>query len=201
MTDHRWDIDEDVDGEIDDLESDLEQSMLDPAFRHSFQDAATRSKLIRILAAQRQAAGLTQAAVAETMRTVQSAISEFEGGASDPRLSTVQRYARAVGAELAIDVIPALVERSAGGLRSHFLRYDLGHDLLDYRTVSVPITETALTEMARAQASLLRRLDTAAINTGSRFVASRARWNVIAHFAPAVVAEDDDEPFEERVAV
>jgi transcriptional regulator with XRE-family HTH domain len=38
------------------------------------------------------------------MRTTQSAISDLENGSTDPRLSTLQRYARAVGCQLEIRV-------------------------------------------------------------------------------------------------
>ena len=43
---------------------------------------------------------LSQQVVAEWMDTTQSAVSELESGRIDPRLSTLQRYARALGKEL-----------------------------------------------------------------------------------------------------
>jgi transcriptional regulator with XRE-family HTH domain len=39
------------------------------------------------------------------MRTTQSAISELEKGNTDPRISTLQRYARAVGAHIDLTLI------------------------------------------------------------------------------------------------
>lgn len=93
--------------ETDDLEEDLAQSLLDPAFRASYEDAESRAAIIRTLSERRHSYDLTQQAVAERMGTTQSAVSELEGGGSDPRLSTLQRYARAVGSQLAVTVIPA----------------------------------------------------------------------------------------------
>src|SRR5436305_7801759 len=55
----------------------------------------------------RTRAGLTQDAVAERMGTTKSAISRLEAaGKHTPSLSTLQRYARAVGCELQIKLVP-----------------------------------------------------------------------------------------------
>lgn len=69
----------------------------DPAFSAALEDAARRSSLLDHLIASRHDLGLAQKAVAKLMETTQSAVSELEGGGTDPRLSTLQRYARAVG--------------------------------------------------------------------------------------------------------
>lgn len=53
------------------------------------------------LVARRRALGLTQATVGRTMGTTQSAVSELESGA-DCRLSTLRRYANALGARLTV---------------------------------------------------------------------------------------------------
>lgn len=73
------------------------ESEADPAFKAALEDAQLRRSLIEALVAARRAAALTQEAVAERMRTTQSTVSEFEGVSGDKRLSTLQRYARAVG--------------------------------------------------------------------------------------------------------
>jgi ribosome-binding protein aMBF1 (putative translation factor) len=62
--------------------------------------AAERAGLVRDLVAQRQAAGLSQTAVAARMGTSQSAVARLESGASDIRASTLERYAAAVGGEI-----------------------------------------------------------------------------------------------------
>ncbi len=62
--------------------------------------AAERAGLVRELVAQRQAAGLSQTAVAALMGTSQSAVARLESGATDVRASTLERYAAAVGGEI-----------------------------------------------------------------------------------------------------
>jgi transcriptional regulator with XRE-family HTH domain len=86
--------------EPDDLAEYLEEQNEDPSFRAAFEDAQTRSSLFIQLVRQRHSRGLSQAIVAERMGTTQSAVSELEGGDTDPRLSTLQRYSRALGCRL-----------------------------------------------------------------------------------------------------
>lgn len=62
--------------------------------------AAERAALVRGLAAQRQAAGLSQTEVAALMGTSQSAVARLEAGAGDVRASTLERYAAAIGSQL-----------------------------------------------------------------------------------------------------
>jgi DNA-binding XRE family transcriptional regulator len=90
--------------EPDELDSYLRDQLEDPAFRAAFEDAQERSGLLRELIDHRRRIGASQAAVADRMGTTQSAVSELEGGATDPRLSTLQRYARALGLRLNIGV-------------------------------------------------------------------------------------------------
>jgi transcriptional regulator with XRE-family HTH domain len=60
-----------------------------------------RDRVVVALVERRRALGLTQAAVGRAMGTTQSAVSELESGA-DCRLSTLRRYAAAVGATLMV---------------------------------------------------------------------------------------------------
>ena len=62
--------------------------------------AAGRQRLVGELAAQRQAAGLSQTQVAARMGTSQSAVARLEAGAADVRASTLERYAAAIGSEI-----------------------------------------------------------------------------------------------------
>ena len=62
--------------------------------------AEDRSRLVRELAEQRQAAGLSQTEVAARMRTSQSAVARLESGTADVRASTLERYAAAVGGQI-----------------------------------------------------------------------------------------------------
>ena len=67
-----------------------------------FRDMAQRRKdLSEALVARRHALGLSQTEVAARMGTSQSAVARLEAGEADLRLSTVERYAAALG--LAID--------------------------------------------------------------------------------------------------
>ena len=63
--------------------------------------AEQRASMVRHLAAQRQAAGLSQTEVAARMGTSQSAVARLETGEADVRVSTLERYAAAVGSQLA----------------------------------------------------------------------------------------------------
>lgn len=65
-------------------------------------EAALRARrLLRSLSERRRELGLSQTVVAARMGTSQSALARLEGGESDPRISTVERYALAMGEELA----------------------------------------------------------------------------------------------------
>ena len=65
-----------------------------PGFREM---AARRKALTEDLVARRVSLGLTQTQVAARMGTSQSAVARVEAGGNDVRLSTIERYAAAVG--------------------------------------------------------------------------------------------------------
>ena len=62
--------------------------------------AEDRTRLVRELADQRQAAGLSQTEIAARMGTSQSAVARLESGPADVRASTLERYAAAVGSQI-----------------------------------------------------------------------------------------------------
>ena len=68
-----------------------------PGFREM---GASRHWLVRHLEERRVDLGLTQTEVAARMGTSQSAVARLESGDSDIRLSTLERYAAALGHEL-----------------------------------------------------------------------------------------------------
>jgi ribosome-binding protein aMBF1 (putative translation factor) len=75
------------------------------ALRHRAEEQAAqmaedRGRLVRELAEQRQAAGLSQTEVAARMGTSQSAVARLESGVGDVRASTLERYAAAVGGQI-----------------------------------------------------------------------------------------------------
>jgi DNA-binding XRE family transcriptional regulator len=63
-----------------------------------------RPPVIRALVALRQAEGLSQADVARVMGTSQPAVARLESGSGDVRLTTLARYADALGHDLAFDL-------------------------------------------------------------------------------------------------
>jgi ribosome-binding protein aMBF1 (putative translation factor) len=64
------------------------------------QMAEDRTRLVRELAEQRHAAGLSQTEIAARMGTSQSAVARLESGTADVRASTLERYAAAVGSQI-----------------------------------------------------------------------------------------------------
>ena len=62
--------------------------------------AQRREELVAELVTTRPQLGLSQTEVAARMGTSQSAVARLEGGGADARLSTLERYAGALGAEL-----------------------------------------------------------------------------------------------------
>lgn len=69
----------------------------DPEFRAAAADTESRLELLREFAATRRRKKISQTELARLMGTTQSAISEMEKGLVEPRLSTLQRYARILG--------------------------------------------------------------------------------------------------------
>lgn len=74
-----------------------DRARANPNFPRLVEDALARRKLLRELAAQREREGLTRTVVAARMGTSESAVARLEGGEADAKLSTVGRYAAAVG--------------------------------------------------------------------------------------------------------
>ncbi len=74
----------------------------DPEFSENYEIGYADFKIGVILRQAREAAGLTQDEVAQRLQTKKSAISRIENHADDVRLSTIRRYAEAVGASLQI---------------------------------------------------------------------------------------------------
>ena len=74
----------------------------DSEFAKNYEVGYDDFKIGVILRQAREAAGLTQDEVARKLQTKKSAISRIENHADDVRLSTIRRYAEAVGANLQI---------------------------------------------------------------------------------------------------
>lgn len=76
----------------------------DPQFRAAYEDANNLQEILDSLVKLRKALNLSQTAVAERMGVRQPTVSGFETETSDPRLSTLQRYARAVEARIRLSI-------------------------------------------------------------------------------------------------
>lgn len=85
-----------------------------PGFPALVEDALARRQLLRALAEQRQAEGLTRTMVAARMGTSESALARLEGGESDTKLSTVARYAAALGKRIEWRIVGQRGARRAG---------------------------------------------------------------------------------------
>jgi transcriptional regulator with XRE-family HTH domain len=79
---------------------------MDPDRRTAFPGlqglAARRRELVKELVKARQERGLSQTEIAARMGTSQSAVARLERGDLDVRLSTLERYAAAVGRRLEV---------------------------------------------------------------------------------------------------
>jgi len=79
----------------------------DPEFADNLEQGYQDFKVGALLRQAREEAGMTQAEVAKRLKTKKSAISRIENHAGDIRLSTLERYAEAVGYSLALELQPA----------------------------------------------------------------------------------------------
>src|SRR5687767_12206665 len=86
--------------ERDDLDEMIDEIAADPVAYAAYEDTLRRKGLLRGLVEARGNA--SQQAIADKMGTTQSAVSDIENGRVDPRLSTLQRYARAVDRRLEV---------------------------------------------------------------------------------------------------
>jgi ribosome-binding protein aMBF1 (putative translation factor) len=69
----------------------------EPAFPQPVDAALRRRELLRALADRREQLGLSQTTVAARMGTSQSSVARLETGEADARLSTIERFAAALG--------------------------------------------------------------------------------------------------------
>lgn len=80
------------------------RKMRDPEFADGFETGYEQFKLGILLRQAREDAGLTQEDVARRMNTKKSAISRIENHAEDIKLSTLEKFAEAVGKTLWLKV-------------------------------------------------------------------------------------------------
>lgn len=76
-------------------------------FRKAYENLEEEYLLVREMLLARSRSGLTQEAVAERMGTTKSSVSRLESaGKHAPSLTTLKKYAQAVGCDLEIKLIP-----------------------------------------------------------------------------------------------
>lgn len=76
-------------------------------FDEAYAAAGLAMELAEIAYRAREAAGLTQAELADKMGTTQSAIAAIESGARTPTVDLLERLARACGRRLTISIVAA----------------------------------------------------------------------------------------------
>lgn len=79
----------------------------DPEFAAGLEGGYADFKVGVLLRQAREQAGLTQEELADRLKTKKSAISRIENHAGDIRLSTLERYAKALGRSLSLELKPA----------------------------------------------------------------------------------------------
>lgn len=78
----------------------------DPAFPKLVEAAVRRRALLKELGGLREMQGRSQTDVAAEMKSSQSSVARLEGPASDARLSTLDRYAEALGFRIQWHLLP-----------------------------------------------------------------------------------------------
>lgn len=95
-----------------------EKWMKNPEYREHYEATRSLYAVVSGLIKARMAAGLTQEEVAARMNTKQPGVARLESFGSDPRLSTLVAYAKAVRAKLNVVVEPKPARQSRTGTRS-----------------------------------------------------------------------------------
>src|ERR1700750_1834194 len=91
--------------EHDDLDDFITEASADPVFEAALDQARQRRVILLELGGRRKAAGLSRSVVAGRMGTSEAAVARLESGATDPRWSSVERFAAAIGVRLDIHLV------------------------------------------------------------------------------------------------
>jgi len=90
---------------MDDLEKYIEnRKKRSPTFADGFEAGYEQFKIGVMLRTAREEAGLSQDELAGRLRTKKSAISRIENHAEDIRLSTLEKFAKAIGKRLSLKI-------------------------------------------------------------------------------------------------
>lgn len=77
----------------------------DADFAEGFEAGYANFKVGLLLRQAREKVGMTQDEVARKLQTKRSAISRIENHAEDIRLSTIQKYAKALGKNIRVEIV------------------------------------------------------------------------------------------------
>lgn len=84
-----------------------ERTAMNPAFTAIVEEAYQRRLLLRQLAEARKAAHLTRTVVAARMGTSEAAVARLEAAMGDPKVSSIERFAAAVGKRIHWEIVDA----------------------------------------------------------------------------------------------
>lgn len=128
--------------------------------------------LLERLVALREQAGLTQSQVAARMGTTQPVIARLEAGGRDPRLSTIERYARTIGADLEVRIAEPASPRTIARLAERIhqrLAAEAESPTSTFREVVQLVDDVASLTDAHARAAVRQE----PLSTGDR------RWDAL----------------------
>ena len=92
--------------EMDDLDRFIEeQKRIHPEFAEDLDEGYQNFKIGVLFKVSREQAGMTQEEVAQKLGTKKSAISRIENHAEDIRLSTLHKYAKAIGKKVNLEIV------------------------------------------------------------------------------------------------
>lgn len=82
-----------------------EQKRIDPEFAEGYDEGYQQFKFGVLLQMSREKAGMTQEEVAKKLGTKKSAISRIENHAENITLSTLHKYAKALGKKVNLEIV------------------------------------------------------------------------------------------------
>ena len=152
-----------VDDELTDFQALMARIKADrPGVRDASEDISALQEVLDRLIEMRREAKLSQKDLARRMGVKQPTVSQFETESSDPRISTLQRYARAVGTCLRISVGPQIAFHTYGTRDFNGKSFDVwyaGDDLQGCMTYKARGYEPSTVGAAETNSPLLPSVD------------------------------------------
>ena len=98
------------------------RTAMNPEFPKLMKAAIETRRLVRQLAAERERQGLSQEKVAAALGTKQPNVARLEGGAVDPKHTTLVRYASLLGRRITLEPVRREEPTSAAGAHRRTVR-------------------------------------------------------------------------------